>query len=180
MEKIRRAKASDHQVLTELACVSEAHWGFDQEYMRQFRHLYAVTSTYIEEQDVFLIESGGLPVAFYGLNRTLDSGRLEGLPGSQDFQVTLEYFYVHPDNIGKHYGRKLWHHLTDFCEGQGIKQVTFVTSPEAEAFYRKMGAVKIGMTHSQVKQGRVIPQMSFEIRTLGDEADRPYIPIRDH
>ncbi len=63
---IRQARPEEYRILTELAVRSEAHWGYDSEYMATFRAEYGVTEKYIEINPVFVLEKDGRPVGFYG------------------------------------------------------------------------------------------------------------------
>jgi GNAT superfamily N-acetyltransferase len=144
------ATAEHAELLSELAYRSEAYWGNDEEYMDQFRLHYNVTIKFILENPVRLLEENHSPVGFWGLITT-ESG------------WELEFFYIEARLIGKGYGRKLWDSLIGECGKIGVESFEFVTSPEAEQFYLKMGAKTIGHVESLVRKGRIIPRLRYEL-----------------
>jgi len=144
------ASAVHAELLSELAYQSEAYWGNDGKYMEQFRLHYNVTQKFISENPVYLLEENCLPVGFWGLTRTENGWE-------------LEFFYIDSPLIGKGYGRKLWDSLIGECGKIGVESFEFVTSPEAERFYLKMGAKTIGHVESLVRKGRMIPRLRYEL-----------------
>ena len=150
MMRIRRALARDADILTDIAVASEAHWGGDTDFMDCFRAEYRVTADFIENNPVFLLDDEAEPVGFYGL--------IEKKGASE-----LEYLYVKESRIGKGCGRILWNHILSTCRELGIRKIEFVTSPEAEAFYIRMGARRIAVVESTLKSGRLIPRLEYDI-----------------
>ncbi len=140
---IRRAEIKENLLLTELAVMSEAYWGYDKKFLDSFRQIYSISEDYIMNHPTFVMEDEGRVIGFYNIIES-DEG------------VTLEYFYLDPAYIGKGLGRVLWDHLSEFCRNRGIIDFSFVSSPEAQAFYEKMGAVRVGEVSSLVAKDRRI------------------------
>lgn len=151
MAKIRRARAEEFQILTDLAIESEAYWGYNEDFMENFRRTYQVTKELINQYPTYIMEVGQSIVGFYCI-------KLE------KYEVSLEYFYISPQFIGKGYGRTLWSHMTDICKSQGIKDLMIVTSPQAKEFYRKMGALEAGEVESLIQKDRKIPKLIFTVK----------------
>lgn len=151
MFNIRRAIATDSQLLSDIAYNSEAYWGYDFDYMEKFRSFYQVTEDFINNNETYVLENQNRAVGFYGL--------LE-----DDKGISLEYFFIEPKSIGKGYGKLLWKHLVDFtCENSGIDEFVIITSPQAKEFYLKLGAVSLGEVESLLKKGRIIPQLLYKV-----------------
>lgn len=150
MVKIRRAEKYESQILTDIAIRSEAYWGYDASFMESFKSNYKVTEEFISEQPTFVLEELECVIGFYGLLCCED-------------EVSLEYLYVEPSFIGKGYGKLLWNHMVYICKSQCIKEVVFVTSPQAKDFYTKLGAVQTGEVESLVKKGRLVPKLIFSV-----------------
>ncbi|GAU79145.1 GNAT family N-acetyltransferase [Fusibacter sp. 3D3] len=147
---IRPARPDEFAILNEVASISEAHWGYDESFMNEFRTFYAINAAFISENPTFVYLRDNQIIAFYGL---ILKGRF----------CELEYFYVRPDYIGKGMGASLWQHMLRQCALLEIEVVTLVTSPEAKAFYEKMGAVHSGDTASLIKAGRMIPKLYYKL-----------------
>jgi len=145
---LRPARDSDADALTELAARSEAYWGYDEAFMARFRELYRITPEYLAANPTFILERGEAPVGFFSI-----------LP--LESPVELEYFYVAPEEIGKGVGRLLWNHLCRYCAETGISVAEWVTSPPAEAFYLRMGALRCGQVTSTIN-GRLLPRLTFD------------------
>ncbi|QAT51196.1 GNAT family N-acetyltransferase [Caproiciproducens sp. NJN-50] len=136
--------------LSGLACDSEAYWGYDKNYMDQFRRYYNVTADFIRSNPVRVLKEGDRTVGFFGLQ-------------SNESNWQLEFFYVCAASIGKGYGRNLWNELLAFCREERIGRFEFVTSPQAVPFYEKMGARVVGEEASLLKKGRTIPKLLYSL-----------------
>ncbi len=97
MVNIRRAKGGEANILTNIAINSEAYWGYDEDYMENFKNTYRISESYISNYPTFLIEDNEIIVGFYGI--LMNEGETE-----------LEYFFIDTKYIGKGYGRLLWDH----------------------------------------------------------------------
>lgn len=147
---IRRAEVKENKVLTELAVMSEAYWGYDKRFLDAYRQIYSLTEDYIRNHPTFVMEEDGKLAGFYSIIES-------------DDEVTLEYFYLDPAYIGKGFGRELWDHLVEFCRNRGILEFVLVSAPEARLFYEKMGAVVVGDVNSLVGKDRRIHKMKMII-----------------
>ncbi|AET67764.1 acetyltransferase [Desulfosporosinus orientis DSM 765] len=151
MFNIRRAEAADARLLSEIAYNSEAYWGYDSDYMEKFRSFYQVTGDFINNSETHVLENQNRAVGFYGLI-------------GDDTRISLEYFFIEPQSIGKGYGKLLWKHLVDFtCKNLGIDEFLIITSPQAKEFYTRLGAVTLGEVESLLKKGCMIPQLLYKV-----------------
>lgn len=149
---IRLACKDEIKQLNELACDSEAHWGYDEATMTAFKEVYEIKSTFVEENPTYVLQIEGELRGFYTLI-------VEGHVG------TLEYFYIRADDIGQGYGKKLWEHLVKTCEAFDVDKIVLVTSPQAFAFYEKMGAIKTGEVESLLNKERMIPTLMYVVKS---------------
>lgn len=149
MISIKSAKQEEAEILTDIASKSEAYWGYDEEYMQNFRSIYKVSDEFIRDNMVYEIEENGIIVGFYGVI-------------TEKGVASLEYFYITPECIGKGYGKAMWKHLIYAMGKMGINKINLVTSPQAKDFYIKMGAQLIGEIDSLVIKNRKIPQLIYE------------------
>lgn len=148
MITVKPATAEMSPVLSELAYNSEAYWNYDSKYMNQFRQFYNVNEAFIKTNPVFVLETDGHTVGFFGLRQNGN-------------EWELEFFYIAVQFIGRGSGRLLWNALLQKCRELHIDRFGFVTSPQAAGFYEKMGAKVIGKTESLLKHGRMIPKLEY-------------------
>lgn len=143
-----RTKPEEAAALRPLAHLSEAHWGGSASFMDTFDREYNITPAFIAAHPVYAAWTEGRPAAFWGL---------EPADGTWE----LAYFYVDETALGCGYGRQMWAHLTDWCRDNGVRAFTFVTSPQAVGFYRRMGAEPDGQAPSSI-DGRPIPHFTYQ------------------
>lgn len=150
MINIRCANPTDSKSLTELAIRSEAYWGYDDNFMDKFKALYKVSEEFIINNPTYIMEEEEEVIGFYGFL-------------IEEYQRSLEYFFIEPKFIGKGYGKLLWQHVIKSCDTLNIKEFIIVTSPQAQAFYTRLGAKLQGEVESLVAKGRMIPQLIYSM-----------------
>ncbi|MHC0432412.1 GNAT family N-acetyltransferase [Streptomyces sp. O3] len=124
---IKQAAARDAEGLTALMHASGAYRG---EYASIIAG-YRVTAEYIARHRVFVAvdaEAGGL-LGFYAL--TLEPPE-------------LDLAFVADDAQGRGIGRLLVGHMIGQAREAGLAHVRVVAHPSAEAFYRRLGAERVG------------------------------------
>jgi GNAT superfamily N-acetyltransferase len=150
MVNIRQANTCESGILMDIAARSEAYWGYDENFMDNYRTIYRVTEEFIIKNTTFVIEENDSIIGFYSIIK-------------DERETTLEYFYIEPEKIGKGYGKVLWKHVTEYCKCHDIIEISLVTSPQAKDFYIKMGARLIGEVDSLVVKNRKIPKLIYTI-----------------
>ncbi|NIR44859.1 MAG: GNAT family N-acetyltransferase [Gemmatimonadetes bacterium] len=147
---VRRARAAEAAELSELALRSKAHWGYDAEFLEACRPELTLTPELIEQQDVYVLENGGRIVGFYSL-----------VPWKSE--IELCHFFVDPPAIGRGVGRQLWDDAVERARARGHRRFLIQSDPNAEGFYRKLGAERIGLVPSQARPGRDLPLLVYAI-----------------
>jgi N-acetylglutamate synthase-like GNAT family acetyltransferase len=148
---VRRAVASDAQALTDLVFRAKAHWGYPRVWMEAWRAELIVSSHYIELHRVILAEVDQQLAGFYGLEFRTDVAH-------------LEHLWVEPTRIGSGLGRKLLGLACDDARANDYKVVELVADPNAERFYLRQGAARIGEVHGNVLgMPRVLPRMQLNL-----------------
>lgn len=145
----RKAKESDLLRLRTLAEHSEAHWGFDDYFIKTFNEKYNLTVEFMKSNPVFIMNLEDEILGFWGIFQSNECAE-------------LEFFYIDVKHLKEGLGKHMWVHMISWCENQGIKKIEFVTSQQAVGFYEKCGAVQDGKSISTI-DGREIPHLSFEI-----------------
>ncbi|MFI6388729.1 GNAT family N-acetyltransferase [Nonomuraea sp. NPDC050547] len=137
-ETIRRAEPRDAGALTALMHASSAYHG---EYATILEG-YQVTAAYLAAHPVFTTDDH---LGFYAL------------VGDE-----LDLLFVADRAQGTGLGRRLVEHMLDQARAAGLTRVRVVSHPPAEAFYLRMGAVRVGT--SPPKPPRITwerPELTF-------------------
>lgn len=151
---IRAARPQEAAALTALALRSKAHWGYDEAFMAACREELTVTENEVAVRRTVVAEGqDGVPV--------LGFATLEGFPPHGE----LGMLFVDPDAIGRGVGRLLFDHVAGAAARLGFTRVSLDADPNAEGFYRTMGAVTVGRAPSGSIAGRTLPRMTVDLRT---------------
>ena len=146
---VRRALASESAALTALGLRSKAHWGYDEAFMALAADEMNIGSDLIGGSSAYVAESDGAVVGVYVL--CLEHG-----------QPTLRDLWVEPRAIGTGVGSILWAHMLGEARRLGYRTVRLTSDPNAEGFYLRMGARRIGEVESCGIPGRMLPRMEVE------------------
>jgi N-acetylglutamate synthase-like GNAT family acetyltransferase len=148
--QIRRARQEESAMLTELTVRSKAHWGYDDSFMERSRaDLEFQASKFLPDFHVYILEAEGEPLGFCSLI-SVDSNTVE-----------LHDLFIEPRHIGKGYGKQLWNYAVNLARSLGFRRLVLTADPNAEAFYARQGAVRIGEKTSPVDSGRSLPVMEY-------------------
>jgi GNAT superfamily N-acetyltransferase len=145
---LRAALPGEATALTALAIRSKAHWGYDAAFMELAAADLEITPEVIEDGTAFVAESGADVVGFYVL------ATVDAVPMLRDL-------WVEPAAIGAGVGAQLWAHMLEQARRLGYRTVRIQSEPNAEGFYVKMGARRVGSVESTVVKGRMLPLMEI-------------------
>lgn len=152
---IRPARADEAGQLTDLSLRSKAVWGYDAAFLARCRTAMALKAANITAQPHYVAELdigdlGWRIAGFYGFEPEVGG-------------VGLDYLFVEPALIGRGVGRALWRHAVATARALRHPALIVVSDPNAEAFYRKMGAQRIGWRGSDLEPGRKLPVLRFPL-----------------
>lgn len=151
---IRRAKPADASELTEIAFAAKRHWGYPEAWIELWRTALTITPNYVRTHAVWAAMSMGRAIGFYAL----------GIPGEA---VELEHLWVRPEWMGQGVGRALFEHAATQALTMGALRLTIESDPNAEGFYRRMGAMPVGERVSEYAGlRRVLPLLEIELGSL--------------
>lgn len=146
--QVRKATIDDINALSELAYKSKAYWGYSKDFLDKCIDDLTVTVNDIESNPVYVMEIHHNMVGFF--NFELSTEKLDAL-------------FIDPDFIGKGIGKLLWKNLLNIAKDLDMKQFTLDSDPNAEGFYLKMGAKKIGSIPSSFFTDRSLPLLQVEV-----------------
>jgi predicted N-acetyltransferase YhbS len=149
--RIRPARADEATALTELSLRSKAVWGYPPSFMARCRAAMTLKVEAIERQPHYVAEADGTLLGFYGLE-------------PEEGGVGLDYLFVAPEAIGQGVGRALWEHAVATARRLGHACLVVVSDPNAEGFYRRMGARPAGARPSELQPGRYLPVLRLPLR----------------
>ena len=131
---IRRARPEDCSALTALMLRSSAYGGR----YRTMIENYPVTPAMVQKNEVWAAEHDGELVAFYRLDLA---------------NADLDLMFVDDSVRGTGIGRLIFQHMRDFAASSGLSAVQIVAHPPAADFYRRMGAVDVGVWTAKSADG---------------------------
>ncbi len=151
MLTIRHAEPEQAAGLTEIAFAAKRHWGYPESWIESWREDLTITSEFIERHEVYAAIEHDALAGFYAL--VTSEGKTE-----------LDHLWVLPELIGKGIGRQLLNHALDRAASVGVTVIEIVSDPNAEGFYLKAGAAKIGEVISEIEgKARILPRLILQI-----------------
>ena len=78
-------------------------------------------------------------------------------------KMNVDNFFLHPDYIGKGWGKKMWELCCADAKQMGKTEFIIWSEPNAEKFYQRMGCIKIGERPSPMMPDRRPPIMKYTL-----------------
>jgi len=159
--QIERASPQDAEKLTQIAFAAKRHWSYPEEWMESWRDALTLKPESItsHETHVALIEDA--VVGFYALEAR--NGRPE-----------LSHFWVLPEFMGRGVGRALFCHAVKRARTLGFQEFEIESDPNAEGFYQRLGARRIGTRLYSIGQDkRQLPVLIYRISEGSFESVTP-------
>jgi GNAT superfamily N-acetyltransferase len=147
---VREARPDEAAAITDLAVRAKAHWGYDDAFMAACRAELTWSPEEVAQHDVLVRE---------------EDGRLLGVTariGSEP-DARLWAVFVEPSAHGRGIGRTLIEALLARARDAGCRSLSIGADPNAEGFYRAVGARRVGTVPSDTVAGRVLPLMRFDL-----------------
>jgi GNAT superfamily N-acetyltransferase len=141
---IREALPHQADDLSSIALKAKGYWGYSSEQLDLWRtEFLTVSPEYVKANRVWVA--------------SLDKQQLVGFAAIEQSgkEAILDHLWVLPEYIGRGIGKRLFLHVA-----ATIPQFVFTSDPHADAFYRKMGAQKIGDYYS-VLQKKMLTKFEY-------------------
>jgi GNAT superfamily N-acetyltransferase len=155
---LRRARAYEASTLSDLALAAKGYWGYDEAFLESCRTELTFSPDDVARRHFVVAEADGLVVGFYCV---------DGEPPVGEFS----HMWVRPSEIGTGLGRVLWQDAMAAAATAGFEYLEIEAEPNAEGFYRKMGAERTGETPSGSIPGRMLPLMRVSVPALRASSD---------
>lgn len=150
MMRIRPARPEEAPELSELALRSKGHWGYDAAFLAACREELTLRPAELAAHRTVVAEREG---------RLLGLATLVGAPPVGE----LGMLFVAPEAIGRGVGSALYRHVLATAQELGFARLELDADPNAEPFYRAMGAEVVGTSPSGSIPGRVLPRMAMRV-----------------
>ena len=150
---IRKARADEAPVLSDLALRSKGYWGYSEDFLEACRQELSYSPEDINSPDssFAVAEIAGTTAGFYALVQ-LSATELE-----------LEALFVAPEYIGQGAGRALLEHAKQAASGRGGETLAIQGDPNAVGFYEAAGAIRTGERESGSIPGRFLPLFTLPL-----------------
>jgi GNAT superfamily N-acetyltransferase len=81
----------------------------------------------------------------------------------RDDKAELEHLWVAPKHIGTGVGKELFLHAMQRASARDVSEVQINSDPNAEGFYQKMGAYRIGEVRADMDdKPRTLPRLAVK------------------
>lgn len=144
---LRHPRPEEGEVLTALAIKSKKYWGYSDNLIAAWLPELTVTKDFLENCIGYVVEQEEKIIGFWC--SSAQEGSLEA------------YVFIDPDFIRKGIGLLLWGAVKKEAQEKGLSYLTWLSDPNSEGFYSKIGAQKIGEEASKIVKGRKLPIMRY-------------------
>jgi GNAT superfamily N-acetyltransferase len=149
--EIVRAEPDDADALTRIAFAAKSYWGYHERWIEQWQEALTITPRFITDNEVYAAVFDEAMGGFYAL---VERGR----------EVELEHLWVSPEQIGTGIGRALFEHAVRRAAALGAKTLSIEADPNAEGFYRRMGARRVGENVYEIEgHRRELPLLILDV-----------------
>ncbi len=154
--KIIRAKPEDAAVLTEIAHAAKRHWGYPERWIQNWRDILTMRPEFIAANVTYCaMEDARAAVGFYLLTNESDG-------------LHLDHLWIAPHAMGRGIGRALFKHALEQTRKLGHPTLKIEADPNAEGFYTRMGARRVGVTVTSIEdQRRELPLLLYDLESAG-------------
>lgn len=144
------AEAKHAELLRDTLIASKGYWGYSHEQLEKWKSNLKFEETYIARNTVKLILKNNEVIGFFAIMKG-DTNK-------------LDHLWLLPKAIGKGYGNLVFEQLIAECNRLDISSFYITSDPDAEGFYLKKGAFKVGEVYSE-PQKRMLPKLKFTVAT---------------
>ena len=146
---LRQPTLGELQKLSELCLRSKAVWGYDQAFIEAFRTELTLLPEDLIATRIVVAE---------------DDNSLAGVAQVRviDAEVDLLKLFIEPSRLRNGIGRILFRWATEQARQMGTNKLFIVADSDAAPFYRRMGALDVGIAPSGSIPERMLPKLALE------------------
>jgi GNAT superfamily N-acetyltransferase len=149
--QIIRARPEDSEKLTEIAHAAKRSWGYPEHWIRIWRDVLTLRPEFIAANIAYCaIEDEGV-IGFYLLT-------------TESHGLHLDHLWIVPAAMRRGIGRALFGHAANEAKSLRFAEIKIEADPNAEGFYRRMGARRIGVNVTAIEGNRrELPLLVYEL-----------------
>jgi GNAT superfamily N-acetyltransferase len=148
--RIRQALPQEAATLTQIAHDAKRHWGYPEHWIQHWQADLTISPEFIGDNLVYIAERESEIIGFVALVVRKD-------------KAELEHLWVAPPHIGTGVGKELFIYAMQGAAGENVREVEISSDPDAEGFYQRMGAQRIGEVTSEIEgQPRMLPRLTVD------------------
>lgn|SRR5574341_240216 len=150
--EIRKARPDDADALTAIAHAAKRHWNYPEGWIEQWKPALTITPDFIANNEVFVIVVNDQIAGCCALLMT-------------ESVAEIEHMWIKPEYVGSGLGRALFEHAKEHAQKRGARVLELSADPNAEGFYARMGAERVGEISAGMKgeEDRVLPRMRINL-----------------
>ena|SRR5450432_1694718 len=149
--RIVRATLDDADALTEIAHAAKRHWGYPERWIQSWQDILTMRPEFIAANVAYSAMENGRAVGFYLLTTESDG-------------LHLDHLWITPQAMGRGIGRALFEHALEEMRKLGHRTLKIEADPNAEGFYTRMGARRVGVTVTSIEdQRRELPLLLYDL-----------------
>lgn len=149
--QIVRAKPQEADALTEIAHAAKRHWGYPERWIQNWRDILTMRPEFIAANVTYCAMEDARAVGFYLLTNESDG-------------LHLDHLWIAPHAMGRGIGRALFEHALEQTRRLGHPTLKIEADPNAEGFYTRMGARRVGVTVTSIEnQRRELPLLLYDL-----------------
>ncbi len=151
MDELQLGPAAETDIddINTVILAAKRHWGYSEELISLWLPDMVVDTKRLQIRQFWVVRS---EVSIVGVLSLAETDTTE---------AELEDLWVLPDYMGMGIGRQMMTFVLGYMRQACISRLKIVAEPNAEGFYRKMGAERIGWQPS-IPPGRMLPVMVLE------------------
>ncbi len=148
---IKKVRPDNTTILNNIMARSLAMWGYTPQQIEKAAEVLKITEEFLDKSVCYVAKIDDLIKGFF----CIAPNRSEALSEAK--------FYIEPDSIRLGLGTKLWNKVIHELRTEEVRCFKFLIDPNAQGFYEKLGAIRIGEQLSDVTEGYMIPIMKYNI-----------------
>ena len=149
--EIQRATPDQFKTLTQIAFAAKRHWDYPERWIQLWSPVLTITPEFIEQYETYVAFLGDEPVGFCAISL-------------ENEKASIEHLWVLPEYMGKGVGTRLFKFIFARCRELRARVLEIESDPNAQGFYERMGATKVGEVVGEVEgQPRILPLLEIEL-----------------
>jgi GNAT superfamily N-acetyltransferase len=149
--KILRARPEDADAFTAIAHAAKRHWGYPETWIVAWRDVLTMRPEFIAENTAYCAVADDRAIGFYVLT-------------TEDDGLHLDHLWILPRAMGRGIGSALFEHAAAEASRLGFNLIKIEADPNAEGFYKRMGATRVGTACSEVcGEARELPLLVYRV-----------------